>query len=320
MNKYDFMIRLAQLLDDIPQDEKEAAMEYYENYFEDAGVLNERAVLEELGSPEKIAASIKKDLFGEGEATQQATHSYYGRSAQNNEYKQSYPNSYNKQPSQTNYYGQTSQNSYNKQTSHNSYNGQSSQNSYNKQSSQNDYYGQTSQNSYNKQSSQYDYYGQTSQNAYNDQTTNRKSLSQQISDKLNSWSFYRENKTLCIVLFIIAAVISFPLWGGIIGSLIGLAFGFLGILIAAITVCIAFALVGLLCGIPLMIIGIVTLPVSIAAGLILFGIGAFFACVGTFSVLGLYGICGCFIPWCFVSIRNLVTNTNTNSTQRGAVV
>ena len=40
-------------------------MNYYQNYFDDAGVEQEQTILEELGSPEKVAESIKRDLFGE---------------------------------------------------------------------------------------------------------------------------------------------------------------------------------------------------------------------------------------------------------------
>jgi len=59
------MEQLKRLLDDIPSNERQDALNYYENYFEDAGPENEAKIIEELESPEKVAASIKKDLFGE---------------------------------------------------------------------------------------------------------------------------------------------------------------------------------------------------------------------------------------------------------------
>lgn len=62
MNRAQFMEELAQLLLDIPQVDREEALEFYENYFEDAGVENESAILEELGSPEKLALSIRYNL------------------------------------------------------------------------------------------------------------------------------------------------------------------------------------------------------------------------------------------------------------------
>lgn len=65
MNRQEFIEQLRRLLDDIPASERQDALNYYENYFEDAGPENEAKIIEELESPEKVAASIKKDLFGE---------------------------------------------------------------------------------------------------------------------------------------------------------------------------------------------------------------------------------------------------------------
>ncbi|MDE6904032.1 MAG: DUF1700 domain-containing protein [Lachnospiraceae bacterium] len=65
MSRQEFMERLNRLLSDIPVNERQEALNYYENYFEDAGPENESKIIEELESPEKVAASIKKDLFGE---------------------------------------------------------------------------------------------------------------------------------------------------------------------------------------------------------------------------------------------------------------
>ena len=55
MNQERFLAELAHLLQDLPEDEREEALEFYRCYFEDAGIENEAAVMEELGSPEKVA-------------------------------------------------------------------------------------------------------------------------------------------------------------------------------------------------------------------------------------------------------------------------
>ena len=69
MSRQEFLRRLEVLLSDIPESERREALEYYRNYFEDADPGMEEQIIKELGSPEKVAASIKKDLFGEqGEA------------------------------------------------------------------------------------------------------------------------------------------------------------------------------------------------------------------------------------------------------------
>lgn len=65
MNRNEFLRQLEQLLCDIPESERREAMEYYRNYFEDAGPEKEAQIIEELGSPQEVAASIKRNLFGE---------------------------------------------------------------------------------------------------------------------------------------------------------------------------------------------------------------------------------------------------------------
>ena len=62
MTKEQFLFQLEQKLLDIPEDERAEAMEYYRDYFNDAGSENEEQVIAELGSPDKVAASIKEGL------------------------------------------------------------------------------------------------------------------------------------------------------------------------------------------------------------------------------------------------------------------
>ena len=66
MNRADFMKQLERLLQNISQAEREEALQYYNDYFDDAGVENEQAVIEALGNPARVAENIKKDLFGAG--------------------------------------------------------------------------------------------------------------------------------------------------------------------------------------------------------------------------------------------------------------
>ncbi len=62
MNKEEFLNRLSALLSDISEQEREEALKYYRDYFEDAGAGNEESVIEELGSPEEVAKTIKESL------------------------------------------------------------------------------------------------------------------------------------------------------------------------------------------------------------------------------------------------------------------
>ena len=64
MNRMEFMAELERLLADMPQEERQAAVQYYADYFADAGEENEAEVIRELGSPRKVAESIKSDYYG----------------------------------------------------------------------------------------------------------------------------------------------------------------------------------------------------------------------------------------------------------------
>ena len=59
MNKKIFLDELHRLLSDLPPEERNQAIKYYEDYFEDAGPENEQAILKELGSPQELADQIK---------------------------------------------------------------------------------------------------------------------------------------------------------------------------------------------------------------------------------------------------------------------
>ncbi|MFV0351646.1 MAG: DUF4097 family beta strand repeat-containing protein [Oscillospiraceae bacterium] len=58
MNKNEFLQQLAEELRALPQDERDAAVQYFAMYFEDAGPEREEEVLRGLGSPAAVAAGI----------------------------------------------------------------------------------------------------------------------------------------------------------------------------------------------------------------------------------------------------------------------
>ena len=64
MDRKKFMRELAFLLQDISEEEKDEALAFYEDYFDEAGRENEQKVIEELGTPERVAAIIKDGLKG----------------------------------------------------------------------------------------------------------------------------------------------------------------------------------------------------------------------------------------------------------------
>ena len=102
MSRREFLERLDELLKDIPREEREEAMQYYNSYFEDAGEKNDADIIEELGSPEKVAEAVKADFSSAPvvyeEPASQEKSSNHTQQSQNHSYdsgQQSQNNSYN---------------------------------------------------------------------------------------------------------------------------------------------------------------------------------------------------------------------------------
>lgn len=62
MTRTEFMKQLQDLLSDISKNEREEALQYYNDYFDDAGPGEEARILTELGSPKQVARKIKAGL------------------------------------------------------------------------------------------------------------------------------------------------------------------------------------------------------------------------------------------------------------------
>ena len=63
MNRIEYMRKLASLLQDVPAEERVATMQYYNDYFDDAGKENEQEVIGALGNPARAipASSVRPD-------------------------------------------------------------------------------------------------------------------------------------------------------------------------------------------------------------------------------------------------------------------
>lgn len=66
MNRLEYMHRLEELLMDVSSDDRKDALQYYEDYFDEAGFENEDRVIAQLGVPERLAKEIKDGLFEGG--------------------------------------------------------------------------------------------------------------------------------------------------------------------------------------------------------------------------------------------------------------
>lgn len=58
MTKNEFISQLREALEALPEEEREAALEYYSEYFDDAGEENQEKAAAELGDPQKVAEQV----------------------------------------------------------------------------------------------------------------------------------------------------------------------------------------------------------------------------------------------------------------------
>ncbi|MCR4705591.1 MAG: DUF1700 domain-containing protein, partial [Lachnospiraceae bacterium] len=68
MKREEFMRALEAALADAPADERDAALQYYNDYLDDAGKEDEERVIEALGDPAVLAESICRDATGSDDA------------------------------------------------------------------------------------------------------------------------------------------------------------------------------------------------------------------------------------------------------------
>ena len=134
MSRAEFMRRLAELLADVSPAEREEAIQYYNDYFDDAGAENEQSVIASLGSPEELAKTIKAGLFdggNTGEFTEKGFSGYEQRQSneilnpnQLNSGNEQAQNNQDAQFTQNDRFGQQQYNGQQQWQANNAYNGQ----------------------------------------------------------------------------------------------------------------------------------------------------------------------------------------------------
>lgn len=261
MNRAEFMSRLTALLQDVPPAEREEAIAYYNEYFDDAGEGNEEGVIAALGSPEELARSIKAGLLdggNAGEFTESGFHSYEQRNK--NQVMSTNQQTGGQNDAQT---GGFQGNAYGQQG-----------NSYQQAGSTggaNDSYGQQA----NAGNNGYGSYGQQDPQG---RPQKKPMTGGQIA------------------LIIVLAVLLSPVWIGVLGGLFG---GGVGILAGLLGVFIAFLAVGVVLtvvGIALVIAGFVVMFGAPLGGLSLIGGGLIMVAVGLVFVWLMVLVVGTAIP------------------------
>lgn len=270
MNRAEFMSRLTALLQDVPPAEREEAIAYYNEYFDDAGEGNEEGVIAALGSPEELARSIKAGLLdggNAGEFTESGFHSYEQRNKNQVMSTNQQTGGQNGAPTggfQGNPYEQQG-NSYQQAGSTAGANGS---------------YGQQA----NAGSNGYGSYGQ--QNPQGRPQKKPMTGGQ-------------------IALIIVLAVLLSPVWIGVLGGLFG---GGVGILAGLLGVFIAFLAVGVVLtvvGIALVIAGFVAIFGAPLGGLSMIGGGLILVAIGLVFVWLMVLVVGTAIPALFRGCVNL---------------
>jgi len=85
MNRIEFMRELEGLLANISVEERTQAIQYYNDYFDDAGVENEAHIISELESPQKVASIIKAGFRADEASSEYSETGYTDTRFQTNE-------------------------------------------------------------------------------------------------------------------------------------------------------------------------------------------------------------------------------------------
>ena len=276
MNKETFLIQLEKMLYDIPKEERDEAMDYYRSYFDDAGAENEALVIEELESPQAIAASIKEGLNSGGDMSAFLKNPPQVReeTAQSGTYqngKQQKPDS----SSTDSPFGSAAHAS-------GSYQGTAA-GAGASGSFQNGASGAGASGSFQNGASGAGTSGGTFYRRYNES-----------ENKYNKGAGRTMDKTAKIILIIILAICTLPVWGGIFSVTLGIA----GTVIAAVIVLGICSVVFLIGGIICAVVGIVRLcTLSLVYGLLTFGTGLLLVAGSGISFVLLFLLCGRLLPW-----------------------
>lgn len=288
MNRNDFMRQLEMLLSDITPNERNEALQFYNDYFDDAGAENEQAVIKALGSPAKVAASIKSDLMGNaaaGEFTETGYKDSYSKTQEVIRYGQ--PDT--EKDSAGNQNGAGQKNPY----SNNPYgNNPYANNTYGNNAYGNNAYGN---NTYGNNSCSNNPYGGT---AYtNGQKSQNGAFEKGNTQSGNAGSSGKSGMSggtlaLVILLCFFGIPILVPLGAAMVGLVVAAAAVVASLVIAVAAI--AFTLV--LLGIVLMIVGISKLLVLPFGGMCLAGAGLVCMGVGILFVILTLWLCVTVVP------------------------
>ena len=266
MNREEFMRRLTELLGDVPPQEREEAIQYYNDYFDDAGAENESGVIASLGTPEELAGAIKAGLSDGGNGGEFTESGFSG-------YTQIHKDEMIRAGEAA---GQSSADGrgrfYDAGASGNTANGRAQTN--------NSYY----QDAYYQRTGGKGIYGgredtRKQSNPYEQQSSDSSHTSggQQTQPKQGMSGGM-------IVLIVIAAILTSPIWIGILGGLFGLAVGAVATVFSVFLALLIIGVVFVVVAVALIILGIVVMFSAPLAGISMMGTAFVMFAVGLVSI------------------------------------
>lgn len=287
MKKEEFLTQLEYLLQDIPEDDKRDAIDYYRDYLEEAGPEQEDAVLEEFGSPERIASVIRTDLLGGMESAGEFTDNGYD----DRRFRTSaYPAVNDGKTADSAEQNNGAQNGEQKENDHSGNGNTGNRQRYRADNRQGNY----SQGNYRQGSGRGTYgNGNYEKGSYAD-----KSQGQGASSNDGKWWKYLliALGILCIGPFAIAAVFGAA----------GTATGFVVVLATVFLVLAVLTIAGILGGVAMVVAGIMQLFGGFWSGVMSIGLGLVFGGAGCLLLCCSWLFYGRFLPWAVMGIVHFI--------------
>lgn len=314
MNRAEFMRRLTELLGDVSPTEREEAIQYYNDYFDDAGEENEGSVIASLGTPEELARTIKAGLndSGNGGEFTEAGFSGYTRAPKDEVIRAEAAGAAGEPENNANTAWTGNAQSGNAQAGNSYYEGAY----YRRPEGDGIYGGRKDTRTYNNpyensgaQSTSYEQNGSWNSAYEQNHSQNASSSYGQTGGQYTSYGRTDSGKKPMsggmIVLIVILAVLTSPVWLGLLGGLFGVAVGVVATLFALF---LSFLIVGVALvavAVALFITGISVLFGMPAAALCLIGSSLVVFALGLVFIWLMVLMVGTAIPACVRGIVSL---------------
>lgn len=283
MDKREFLNRLQMQLADLTSDERKEALEYYEEYFADAGEENEADVLISLGSPEQAAEQIKAGLHkaDEGMFTENG---YRERVGSDNP-----PEVYGKKEENVDGYAQF-------RTGHGGYAGKEGTYEQDDDTHQNGYAYQNGQ-SQNDTGSSRRGSGQNGAESGGWETYGKMPYGQDGYQNRQKGKEKGNMSGGTTVLLVILGILASPVILALAAAAVGVIVGILGALFGVVAAILAMIVALFAAGIVLFIAGFPILFHNPFAGMACIALGCFMIALFLLFVIALVAVFGKFFPW-----------------------